>query len=311
MGNGSTELISAGIQAVHPKDAVVLGPAYSEYERELSLVGSRMHYYDLKASEDFHLDVEDLEKFITEDIFSHDTDTIPGKSIPCLPQLLVLCNPNNPTSSAITTEQMKRLLSLCKRNGILVMADETYAEFAPCLSDITAIPLTESYDNLIVLRGVSKFWAAPGLRLGYAVTGNRKLQEQINAAKNPWTVSSLADAAGQVMFTDTEYINRTRSLIREEREYCVSFLSELPDLKVFPAYANFVLVRILKQGITAGDIFEAAIRKKMMIRDCSSFHSLDESFFRFCFMRHEDNVRLMECIKDVISGSFISAPFSQ
>ena len=131
VGNGSTELISAGIQAVHPKDAVVLGPAYSEYERELSLVGSRMHYYDLKASEDFHLDVEDLEKFITEDIFSHDTDTIPGKSIPCLPQLLVLCNPNNPTSSAITTEQMKRLLSLCKRNGILVMADETYAEFAP------------------------------------------------------------------------------------------------------------------------------------------------------------------------------------
>ena len=311
VGNGSTELISAGIQAVHPKDAVVLGPAYSEYERELSLVGSRMHYYDLKASEDFHLDVEDLEKFITEDIFSHDTDTIPGKSIPCLPQLLVLCNPNNTTSSAITTEQMKRLLSLCKRNGILVMADETYAEFAPCLSDITAIPLTESYDNLIVLRGVSKFWAAPGLRLGYAVTGNRKLQEQINAAKNPWTVSSLADAAGQVMFTDTEYINRTRSLIREEREYCVSFLSELPGLKVFPAYANFVLVRILKQGITAGDIFEAAIRKKMMIRDCSSFHSLDESFFRFCFMRHEDNVRLMECIKDVISGSFISAPFSQ
>lgn len=148
-------------------------------------MGSRMHYYDLKASEDFHLDVEDLEKFITEDIFSHDTDTIPGKSIPCLPQLLVLCNPNNPTSSAITTEQMKRLLSLCKRNGILVMADETYAEFAPCLSDITAIPLTESYDNLIVLRGVSKFWAAPGLRLGYAVTGNRKLQEQINAAKIP------------------------------------------------------------------------------------------------------------------------------
>ena len=75
MGNGSTELISAGIQAVHPKDAVVLGPAYSEYERELSLVGSRMHYYDLKASEDFHLDVEDLEKFITEDIFSHGSAT--------------------------------------------------------------------------------------------------------------------------------------------------------------------------------------------------------------------------------------------
>ena len=159
MGNGSTELISAGIQAVHPKDAVVLGPAYSEYERELSLVGSRMHYYDLKASEDFHLDVEDLENLLPKTFFLM-IRTRFRQSIPCLPQLLVLCNPNNPTSSAITTEQMKRLLSLCK-NGILVMADETYAEFAPCLSDITTIPLTEVYDNPDCPAGRIKFWAAP------------------------------------------------------------------------------------------------------------------------------------------------------
>ena len=299
VGNGSTELISAGIRAIRPRDAVVLGPAYSEYERELSLTGSRTHYYDLKASEDFLLDEEDLERFMTEGIFSHETDTGSGKSVPCLPQLLVLCNPNNPTSSALTVSQMKRLLSLCKRNGILVMVDETYAEFAPTLSDITAIPLTESYDNLLVLRGVSKFWAAPGLRLGYAVTGNKSMLDEINASKNPWTVSSLADAAGQVMFTDTGYISRTQNLIRAERGHCCSFLSALPGLKVFPSFANFVLVRILEQGITAQDIFEAAIRKKMMIRDCSSFHSLDESFFRFCFMGHEENERLLTCIKEV------------
>lgn len=181
----------------------------------------------------------------------------------------------------------------------MVMVDETYAEFAPTLSDITALPLTESFDNLLVLRGVSKFWAAPGLRLGYAVTGNKSMQDEINASKNPWTVSSLADAAGQVMFTDTGYISRTQSLIRAERGHCCSFLSALPGLKVFPSFANFVLVQILEQDITAQDIFEAAIRKKMMIRDCSSFHSLDESFFRFCFMGHEENERLLACIKEV------------
>lgn len=104
-----------------------------------------------------------------------------------------------------------------------------------------------------MLRGVSKFWSAPGLRLGYAVTSNGELRGRIDAAKNPWTVSSLADAAGQIMFTDKEYIERTRSLIGKERERCIQTLAAIPELKVYPAYANFVLARSLNPEITGPD----------------------------------------------------------
>ena len=78
--------------------------------------------------------------------------------------LLILCNPNNPTSSAILKSDMERILAHCSQNSIFVMVDETYAEFAPSISEITAIPFTKHYQNLMVIRGVSKFFAAPGLR---------------------------------------------------------------------------------------------------------------------------------------------------
>ncbi len=89
--------------------------------------------------------------------------------------LLVLCNPNNPTASAITKKEMRKILDTALQYGMFVMVDETYEEFAPDAANMSSIPLTNNYTNLIVLRGISKFFAAPGLRLGYAVTGNPDL----------------------------------------------------------------------------------------------------------------------------------------
>ena len=80
------------------------------------------------------------------------------------------------------------------------------------------MPLTNYYNNLIILRGTSKFFAAPGLRLGYAITGNRDLIKTINTRKNPWTINSLAAIAGEIMFQDEEYIRATKALISSERK---------------------------------------------------------------------------------------------
>ena len=158
VGNGSTELISLVAQIMQPKNALIVGPTYSEYEHEISLVGGRSHYFRLQESDRFLLDIKALSKALTKDV-----------------DLLVLCNPNNPTSSQIDRQTMRIILDNCKEHGIFVMVDETYVEFAPHPEEITSIPLAEYYNNLIILRGISKFFAAPGLRLGYAVCGNRKL----------------------------------------------------------------------------------------------------------------------------------------
>lgn len=283
VGNGSTELISLFIQTKHPKKALVLGPTYSEYEREIALGGGTTLYYPLKEEHEFHMDVEDF--------CSHLSDQL---------ELLVLCNPNNPTSTAITCSQMRRILDACLQYGIFVMVDETYVEFAPEEKDVTSIPLTNYYTNLIILRGTSKFFAAPGLRLGYAVTGNQDLIKAINTRKNPWTINSLAEIAGRLMFPDEEYIRHTRELICGERDRLYNELSTWDSVTVYEASANFILMKIRKPGVTSQDLFDHCIRKGLMIRDCSTFPFLDDHFVRFCVMLPKQNDRLLEAFREVL-----------
>ena len=279
VGNGSTELISLFIQIEHPKKAMILGPTYSEYEREISLGGGTTLYYPLREKDDFVLDVDDFTAHLNESI-----------------DLLVLCNPNNPTSSCINRTDMRRILDICKQYDIFVMVDETYVEFADNMDEITAVPLTHYYNNIIILRGTSKFFAAPGLRLGYAISGNQDLIKSINTRKNPWTINSLAVVAGETMFRDTDYINQTRTLITSERTRMYDTLAASNDYRVYPPSGNFILARILRDDVTSQDLFDRAIREKMMIRDCSTFPFLDNKYIRFCIMNPADNDRLLACL---------------
>ncbi|MBH1941515.1 aminotransferase class I/II-fold pyridoxal phosphate-dependent enzyme [Mobilitalea sibirica] len=283
VGNGSTELISLFIQIKHPKKALIVGPTYSEYEREVALGGGSTLYYRLEEENDFILDIPSLDKELTSDV-----------------ELLVICNPNNPTSSAISRTDMRKILDICKKKGIFVMVDETYVEFAEDIRGITSAPLTNYYNNLIILRGISKFFAAPGLRLGYAICGNADLLKEMNQRKNPWTINSLAAIAGEIMFADEAYIKETRTLIANERKRICSILKTNKNVKCFNPIANFVLVKILKDDITSLDLFEAAIREGLMIRDCSTFPFLNNKYIRFCFMTPELNNKLLQVLLEVL-----------
>ena len=284
VGNGSTELISLVIQLQHPRKALIVGPTYSEYEHELSLEGGRSHYFRLRESDDFRLNIEELQQALDRDI-----------------DLLVLCNPNNPTSSQIDRQSMRIILDTCKEKGIFVMVDETYVEFSEKADQITSIPLTNYYNNIIILRGISKFFAAPGLRLGYAICGNHQLLQEIDSKKNPWTINSLAAVAGEIMFQDKEYIEDTKNLITSERERICRILDNCPAVKYYPPHGNFILVRILRDDVTSMDLFEAAIRKGLMIRDCSTFPFLDNKYIRFCFMNPSDNDALLKVLLEQLN----------
>ena len=283
MGNGSTELISLFIQTNHPKKAMILGPTYSEYERDINLGGGTCIYFPLKEENNFQMDVNALCHQLDDNL-----------------DLLVLCNPNNPTSSAITRKEMRRILDACMEHGIFVMVDETYVEFAPDEKNVTSVSLTNYYSNLIILRGTSKFFASPGLRLGYAITGNRDVAKEINTRKDPWTINSLAEIAGQIMFQDQDYIRETKELITSERARLYQELSSWDTVRVYEPQANFILMKILKEGVDAEILFEHCIRKGMMIRNCSTFPFLDSQFIRFCIMSPEDNDRLMDAFRELL-----------
>ena len=221
VGNGSTELISLLISQRKARHALVIGPTYSEYERELSLTGGSMSYYNLNEQLDFQLDFHDFLEKLTPDI-----------------DFLILCNPNNPTSSALTQEQLTHLLSECQKRNIFVMI--------------------------------------------------------------PWSLNSIAAFAGEIMLKDTSYMKKTRTLILSERERLCNILRKYPSVKIYEPYANFILLRLRKEGLTSHQVFEHSIRQGMMIRDCSSFESLEGEYIRFCIMKPDDNTRLVQCLGELL-----------
>ncbi len=284
IGNGSTELITLFIRTISPQKALIIGPTYSEYERELSLGGGSSRYFPLAEEDGFILDTGRLTASLSDDI-----------------DMLIMCNPNNPTSSAVKRDEMKRIVDECNKRHIFVMVDETYVEFAEEYDSINSVPLTAEYDNLCILRGVSKFFASPGLRLGYSICGNKKLLSDMAAVKDPWTVTSIAETAGRILFSDADYISATRQLIFSERKRVTDSLCAIEGLKVYPPSANFVLCRITKENVDADILFDTAIRRNLMIRNCSTFPFLDNSYFRICFMNPADNDRLLDVIREVMS----------
>ena len=281
-GNGASELIYAYCEAVRPGRAMELAPTFSEYSLALQRSGCGVVRFALSQEEKFDLQERFLARLAREKI-----------------DALFLCNPNNPTSTAITRKDMRLILDVCKQHDIFVMVDETYVEFAPDINAITAVPLTREFTNLMVLRGVSKFFAAPGMRLGYGITGNMDFLAKMREKQTPWSLNSLGAFAGEIMLQDEDYIKETRNLILSERDRMIRELKDTDTYKIYPAYANFILLRILKNGLTSYDVFEACIRQGMMIRACSSFQCLDGEFVRFCIMMPEDNSRLVKVLKSL------------
>ncbi len=284
VGNGSTEMISVLIHTRHPAKALMLAPTYSEYKRELSLIGCSLEEYVLDETRNFQLDVADFCQKIKKDKYD----------------LIIICNPNNPTSSALATDEIRQILISARENDCFMMIDETYVEFAPDIRKISAMSLIAEFDNLIILRGVSKFYAAPGLRLGYAATSNGALLKAFAEQQNPWSLNSLGALAGEYMFSDTLYIEETRFFINKERTRMYDYLSDFPQLKLYKPYANFILVKIQIPEVTSYDLFDTLMHQGLMVRDCASFECLNGEFFRFCIIKEEDNTRLLNAIKTFI-----------
>ena len=279
VGNGSTELISLFTQILKPKKAMILGPTYSEYEREISLVGGKTIYYPLKEENNFILDPKHFISKLSEDI-----------------DMLIICNPNNPTGTAINNHDMRHILDACKECSIFVMVDETYVEFASDIDSISSVSLVRTYGNIAILRGTSKFFAAPGLRLGYAICSNTDLMQHINQRKDPWTINSIAVVAGNLMFKDADYIQKTKNLIQTERDRLYDLFEKSTRFKPYKPEGNFMLLQILDENITSQDLFDKCIKQGLMIRDCSTFPYLGDKYIRFCFMNTEDNDRLAQLL---------------
>lgn len=277
LGSGATELISSFIGTVNPKKAVLVSPAYSEYEKELNKIGCEIKKYYSKKENHFEIDPKDLANTVKEGGY----------------ELLIICNPCNPTGFAFSKDQIREIVSTC---GCYVMIDETYVEFTDT-SKYSSTPLVDEFDNLFVIRGTSKFFSTPGIRLGYGLISNEKVKEAINKRLDLWNINVVASRMGEIMFVDDDFINETIEHMSKERDYLESELRFLPGVKVYNTYGNFVLCEIVDRRMTAEELRNELIPERIIIRDCASFDGLDEYFFRVCILKPEENILLISELK--------------
>ena len=222
-GNGSSELISLLIEERSPKHTLDPGPYTYPIFPELAFSNSTQEYYHLQESSNFVLDIDNLCQTLEKGY-----------------DFLILCNPNNPTSSAVTQKDLNNSKVLRKKRYFCDRSMKPMWNLRRIFPKYTAVPLTMEFQNLMVLRGVSKFFAAPGMRLGYGITGNKSFLSQMKEKQVPWSLNSLAAFAGELLFQDKEYIQNTRNLILSEREKMYQELQKLSTFQVYPAYANFL-----------------------------------------------------------------------
>lgn len=276
-GNGSTELLYVIPRAFASKRAVVTAPAYADYDSACRQAGMAVEKWLLKEEEGFALDIAGLEKFI-----------LPG-------DLVFIGQPNNPTGLSCRTEDLRALAG--SHPEALFVVDEAFADFV----DGSDRLVRNRPANIIVLGSMTKFYAIPGLRLGFAAAAP-ELTAKMRDLMPPWTVNSIAQAAGEVCLLDEYYAAETRDYVKTARAALAATLAGIPGLTVYPGEANFLFARIDKPGLAAVELAERLIRKGIAIRVCSNFDGLDNRFFRVAVRTDEENGRLCAALESALGG---------
>lgn len=283
LGSGSSDLLRLFVALLAPKKALIVEPTFSEYEKVLKIFGCELDYYKLSEDNDYQIDVMD---YVSKLNSSYD--------------LIILGNPNNPTSQILSRDDIETIAEACKQLDIFLIIDEMYIEFTEKYKELTSVSLVEEYENIAVLRSVSKFFAVPGLRLAYAIMNNPENMEIINITSTSNSLSTLTAAACTEMLKDKSYISQSRSQIHTERSLIYSAMATNKNVRLFKPYANFMLVKILKNDVTAKQIEEHCKLKGIVIRNCENIRGLSDKYIRFCFMKPNQNDLLVNTILELL-----------
>ena len=263
-GNGAADLIYRMIHAIKPKRAVITKPTFSEYAKALGEAGCE----------------------ITE----CPTDAVEG-AVTAKTDMVVMCSPNNPTGQLADKHTLEKLSGKCSDNNIILLCDE-------CFIDLCEAPGKHSVrnymnGNVIILKAFTKTYAMAGLRLGYALFGSPELADKVRETGQFWSVSAVAQAGGIAALDETEYVEKARRTIAEERRFLFDSLSR-SGFTVYPSDANFIL---FKCGYPLDELLE---NEGFIIRNCGNYSGLGKGYFRIAVRLHKENEALMNAIEKVI-----------
>lgn len=274
-GNGAADLIYRLAWALKPRRALLPAPTFAEYAAALESVGCEVKRKTLHEADDFA---------VTEAFVQAVNQSI---------DLVFLCQPNNPTGQITPPELVQRLVRRCADCGAVLVVDECFLDFLQQRDALTAKPLLQAAPNLVILKAFTKLYAMAGVRLGYALCANTALLAKMQAAGQPWGVSSLAQAAGAAALRETAYADAVRALIADQRPRLAAGLRAL-GLQVIEGSANYLLFR-------APETLGAALQQRgVCLRSCGNYPGLSAGWYRTAVRTAPENEQLLQTMREVL-----------
>ena len=294
VGNGATEIIFLFMKILSPKKVLIVSPTFGEYERAIKAStlandSLEINYFELKETENFVLNIKNLE---TELENNYD--------------LLILCNPNNPTGQFLKLKKIEEILKICEQKNTKLFVDEAFVEFVEDWENESIINSKENKENLFVIRAFTKFFAIPGLRLGYGICFNNNLLKKMLEKKEPWSVNNIADLAGKTVLDDENYIQKTKEWIKDQKKYMYENLNKIEGLRAYKTEVNFILLKIednlLEKGLDVKNLRKKMLEKGILIRDASNFIYLNKHYFRLAIKDKLNNEKVIETLTSILKN---------
>ncbi|GAA0849792.1 pyridoxal phosphate-dependent class II aminotransferase [Bifidobacterium pullorum subsp. gallinarum] len=283
VGNGAAECMALLLMGLQPRTVGVVDPCFSEY-RELSVkFGSDIRSVCGRPERDWRADKADIVALLAR------TD------------LVFLGQPNNPNGVQYSLEDIRDMASAAEQEGSWLVLDEAFIDFIPLEDRQTLMPELHQYPRTVIVRSMTKFYAIPGLRLGYTIAHPDVIQAMAGKQVT-WSVNGLALLAGEVCLgSGRDYEQNTLQLIHEERVKLMQGLQAL-GLDVTPGEANFLLME-LPQHMDAESFQREMGRRGVLVRSCAMYPGLGERHIRLAVKDAQSNDRMLAMAAEVLLKS--------
>lgn len=275
IGNGATEIIYNFCKAFLSKKTPVLIPipTFGEYEAAVKLSGCKIIFFKTMNLEN------NLDYFIKK---------IPKNGC------VFVCNPNNPTGKLISKKNLLKIIQAGKKKSSLVFVDESFIELVP-ESNQSVIKFVKKFPNLFVLRSMTKSFGLAGVRVGYGVA-SKQIISVLNNLKIPWNVSGLAQYAAGAALCSISYLDKSKRIIKNESKYLRNSISKISGFECHHTDTNFILIKTKQKSKS---IQKKLLKNKILIRDCSSFHGLNNNYIRIAVKTRKENKKLVKALEKI------------
>ena len=274
VGNGAIEIIYNFCFAfLSEKKVLIPIPTFQEYETAAKLNNSKISYFRT-----FNLS-KHVDLFISQ---------IPKNGC------VFICNPNNPTGKLLSKKHILKIIQRAQKLSSFVFVDECFIELVP-ESNESIISYVKKFDNLFVLRSLTKSFGFPGLRIGYAAA-SKEMVKILKKIKIPWSVNSLAQDAAKISLKNKSHLTKSKSVIKKELNYLINKINKLENFECYDSSTNFVLIKTIHNST---QLQKKLLKHKILIRDCKNFRGLNDHYFRIAVKSHKDNLKLVKALENI------------